>query len=55
MNDLPSLNERLFLCYKLKKNVDPSKEIMFKQQIPLEYKTYVDIISGTIPLTDLGY
>lgn len=51
----PNLNERLFLCYKLKKNVDPSKEIMFKQQIPLEYKTYVNIISGTISLTDLGY
>ena len=45
----------LYLCYKLKKNVDPEKDIMFRQQIPLEYKTYLDIISGVVPLSDLGY
>ena len=47
--------KRLYLCYKLKKNVDPEKDIMFRQQIPLEYKTYLDIISGVVPLSDLGY
>ena len=51
----PNLNERLYLCYKLKKNVDPEKDIMFRQQIPLEYKTYLDIISGVVPLSNLGY
>jgi len=51
----PNLNERLFLCYKFGKNVDPEKEIMFDQYLPIEYLTYVDIISGNYPLEDLGY
>jgi hypothetical protein len=41
-------NERLYLCGKYKKNVDPMKDILFNRPIPLEYKTYIDIISDSI-------
>lgn len=40
----PEFNERLYLCYKFGKNVDPMKDIVFNRQIPLEYKEYVDIM-----------
>lgn len=40
------LNERLYLCYKLGKNVDPQKDLVFNRPIPLEYKEYIDIISS---------
>jgi len=39
-------NERLYLCYKLGRNVDPMKDLVFDRPIPLEYKEYVDIISS---------
>lgn len=39
-------NERLYLCYKLGKNVDPMKDLVFNRPIPLEYKEYIDIISS---------
>jgi hypothetical protein len=39
-------NERLYLCYKLKKNVDPMKDLIFDRPIPLEYKEYIDIITS---------
>jgi hypothetical protein len=51
----PNLNERLYLCHLFNKNVDPMKELILKQAIPIEYKTYIDIISGEVLLTDLGY
>lgn len=51
----PNLNERLFLCYLTEKNVDPAKNILFNLEMPLEYKKYVDIVSGTIKLEKLGY
>jgi len=38
------LNERLFLCYKFGKNVDPMKDLIFNRPIPIEYKEYVDIM-----------
>lgn len=41
----PSMNERLYLCYKLNKNVDPEKDIIFDKQLSLEYKVFVDILS----------
>jgi len=37
-------NERLFLCYKFGKNVDPMKDLVFSRPIPLEYREYVDIM-----------
>lgn len=48
----PILNERLFLCSVYKKNVDPKKELLFDQIIPIEYKTYIDIISGSVRFKD---
>jgi hypothetical protein len=39
----PELNERLYLCYKLRKNVDPLKDMILRRPIPLIYKRYVDI------------
>lgn len=39
-------NERLYLCYKMKKNVDPLKDLIFDLPIPLEYKEYIEIISS---------
>lgn len=39
-------NERLYLCYKYGKNVDPLKDLVFNRPIPLEYKEYIDIISS---------
>ena len=38
-------NERLYLCYKFGKNVDPMKDLVFNRPIPLEYKDYIDVIS----------
>ena len=48
----PILNERLYLCSVYGKNVDPKKEILFNQIIPIEYKIYVDIISGSVRFKD---
>ncbi|MDM1352060.1 hypothetical protein HX014_15765 [Myroides marinus] len=41
-------NERLYLCYKLGKNVDPLKDLVFNRNIPIEYEVYLKIISGKI-------
>lgn len=51
----PSFNERIYLCELLGKNVDPLKELAFNRPIPLEYRTYIQIISGKTLLTTLGY
>ncbi len=53
--DYPTFNERLFLCELFGRNVDPLKEIAFSRPLPLEYRTYIDIIAGDIPLGELGY
>ncbi|TQR41727.1 hypothetical protein C7Y44_24700 [Paenibacillus popilliae] len=42
----PEFNERLYLCYKFGKNVDPLKDLIFDRPIPLAYKDYIDIISS---------
>jgi hypothetical protein len=39
----PELNERLYLCYKFGRNVDPLKDLMFRREIPREYNRYIDI------------
>lgn len=38
------LNERIYLCHKLGRNLDPIKDLAFDREIPIEYKKYVDII-----------
>ncbi|MCD8455103.1 hypothetical protein G1K75_12455 [Tenacibaculum finnmarkense] len=39
----PGLNERLFLCYKYGKNVDPLKDLIFNRDIPLDYEVYIKL------------
>lgn len=42
----PEFNERLYLCYKFGKNVDPYKDLVFNRPIPTDYKKYIEIISS---------
>ncbi|WP_299219268.1 hypothetical protein [uncultured Aquimarina sp.] len=42
----PLMNERLYLCYKYDKNVDPLKDIIFNREIPEDYKIAIEIMSG---------
>lgn len=44
----PELCERLYLCYKLGKNIDPLKNITFNQDITIDYMIYLRILNGTI-------
>ena len=39
----PETNERLYLCYKFGKNVDPHKELIVGRELPIEYETYFKI------------
>ena len=39
-------NERLYLCYKFGRNVDPYKELIFGRHLPIQYSGYFDIISS---------
>ncbi|MEZ0611498.1 hypothetical protein ACAW74_23505 [Fibrella sp. WM1] len=51
----PEFNERLYLCSQFGENVDPYKDLLFGRDLPLDYKKYFQIISGTVPLSELGY
>jgi hypothetical protein len=42
----PTLNERLYLCYKFGKKVDPLKDFAFNKIIPLDYEVYAKLYSG---------
>ncbi len=42
----PLTNERLYLCYKAGKNVDPTKDLKFNRKIPKDYKIAIEIMSG---------
>ena len=42
----PILNERLYLCYKSKSNVDPYKDLLFDKEISLESKLAIELMSG---------
>ncbi len=42
----PEFNERLYLCYKLRKNIDPYKDLVFNRPLLPEYKKYIEIISS---------
>ena len=39
----PETNERLYLCYKLGRNVDPHKDLVVGRELPREYETYYKI------------
>ena len=40
----PSFNKRLYLCYILKRNVDPIKELVFDMRLPEVYKDFFESI-----------
>lgn len=42
----PLTNERLYLCYKADKNVDPYKDLIFNRKLPNDYEIAVEIMSG---------
>lgn len=44
----PELCERLYLCYKFGKNIDPLKKITFNQDITIDYMIYLRILNGAI-------
>lgn len=43
LRTFPHENERLYLCYLFKKNVDPEKELMFDLPLPHEYHRYMSM------------
>jgi hypothetical protein len=42
------LNERLYLCYKYGKYIEPNKDLIIGKEIPKEYKIYFLIESQKI-------
>lgn len=48
----PNLNERLYLCYKWGKNIDPLKDIVFDREIPLDYEVYFRLYAGEMTEED---
>lgn len=42
----PLTNERLYLCHRYNKNVDPYKDLVFGRKLPEDYRLSVEIISG---------
>ena len=51
----PEFNERLWLCSKLKMNIDPLKELAFNRELDPLCEDYIKIISGKTKLEELGY
>lgn len=51
----PELNERLYLCHKFGKSLDPEKDLIFNRDIPLEYEVYMKIITFRAKPSDMGY
>jgi hypothetical protein len=51
----PYLNERLLLCMKLGRNIDPGKDILFDRELPPECEDYVNMRSRHGTPEDYGY
>jgi len=51
----PQLNERLYLCKLLGRNVDPDKDLSFNRDIPAEYETYMKMLAEVGSLHEWGY
>lgn len=51
----PLLNERLYLCYQQKKNVNPYLDIRLGKELPDNYETYLKLLLGREPINELGY
>lgn len=45
----PYLNERLYLCHLLGRNVDVLKDIMFHRPLPIEYETWIRHLAHVQP------
>ena len=55
LSDYPSLNERILLCHLVEPTFDPLREIAFNRPLPPSCKTYIDLISGQVPIAKHGY
>ncbi|GAA3621787.1 hypothetical protein GCM10022397_04450 [Flavivirga jejuensis] len=51
----PEFNERLWLCSRLKMNIDPLKELAFNRKLDPLCEDYIKIIGGKTKLEELGY
>jgi hypothetical protein len=51
----PQLNERLYLCKKLGRNVDPEKDLTFGRPMPDDYGVYIDMLARHGRPEDWGY
>ncbi len=51
----PQLNERLYLCKKAGRNIDPGKDLLFNRQLPKEYLVYMKMMAFKGTLKDWGY
>lgn len=51
----PNLNERLYCCEVMGRNIDPIKELSFNRPLDACCRVYIDVIAGKIPLSELGY
>lgn len=45
----PYLNERLYLCHSLGRNVDVLKDLMFYRPLPIEYETWIRHLAHVKP------
>lgn len=41
----PALNERLYLCHKMSKNIDPAKDLKFDRELSPDYKVFIEIMA----------
>ena len=55
LRDYPEFNERLYLCSLFNTNIDPLRDLAFDQDLPEEFSDYIDIISGKVDISNLGY
>jgi hypothetical protein len=44
----PEFNERLYLCHRLGRNVDPLKDVAFDRELPQQYRTYLALAASTL-------
>jgi hypothetical protein len=51
----PSLNERLWICKTLGRNLDPMKDLTFGRPMHDEYATYLDMKAQHGTMGDWGY
>lgn len=55
LRTFPLLNERLYLCYKKGRVVDPGKDIMFDRPLDPDYRAYVNMLAGKGAPETWGY